>query len=153
MLTQIVGSMLWGVLDRVIAGYRLPVLLGAGATAAALGFLAIVGTLPPFGLAAWLAAFGLLAAYGPVLIAHGKSLFPPHQVGRGLTVLNVGSMGGTFLAQAISGFVIGLFPTTADGGYALAAYRWVFGLQAVFILLACLLYFRTSDPREANSQA
>ena len=148
-LTQIVGSMLWGMLDRLISGYRLPVLVGAGATAAALGFLALVGTLTPLGLVLWLAAFGLVAAYGPVLIAHGKSLFPSHQVGRGLTVLNMGSMGGTFLAQAISGFVIELFPTAPDGGYALAAYRCVLGLQAAFILLACLIYFRTSEAGEA----
>ena len=117
-------------------------------TAATLGYLAVVGTLAPAMLVAWFAAFGFLAAYGPVLIAHGKALFPPHQVGRGLTVLNMGSMGGTFLAQAISGFVIGLFPTAPDGAYALDAYRLVFGLQAVLILLACLVYFGSRDPME-----
>lgn len=48
-------------------------------------------------LVVWFAAFGFLAAYGPLLIAHGKALFPPQQVGRGLTVLNMGSMAGTDL--------------------------------------------------------
>ena len=95
-LTQIVGSMLWGPMDRLAGSHKLPVLIGAGATAAALGYLALVGTLTPFMLVAWFAAFGFLAAYGPVLIAHGKALFSPHQVGRGLTVLNMGSMGGGF---------------------------------------------------------
>ena len=116
---------------------------------AALGVLAIVGTLGPVMLVAWLAAFGFVAAYGPVLIAHGRSLFLPHQVGRGLTVLNMGQMGGTFLAQAISGFVIGVFPVAADGAYSLAGYRLVFGLQAVVILLACLVYFGSRDPMRA----
>jgi hypothetical protein len=60
----------------------------------------------------------------------------------------MGSMGGTFLAQAISGFVIGLFPTGPDGAYALDAYRWVFGLQAGLILLACLAYFGSADPTQ-----
>ena len=145
-LTQIVGSMLWGPTDRLAGSHKLPVLMGAGATAAALGYLALVGTLTPFMLVAWFAAFGFLAAYGPVLIAHGKALFSPHQVGRGLTVLNMGSMGGTFLAQTISGFVIGLFPTRPDGAYDLAAYRLVFGLQAAFILLALLIYLGSHDP-------
>src|SRR5215813_8345387 len=80
-------------------------------------------------LVAWFAAFGFLSAYGPVLVAHGKALFSPHQVGRGLTVLNMGTMGGTFLAQAVSGFVIGMFPTGPDGAYELAAYRLVFALH------------------------
>jgi MFS family permease len=146
-LAQIVGSVLWGPVDRLAGSYRVPVLVGAGATAAALALLALVGTLPPALLVAWFAVFGFLAAYGPVLIAHGKALFSPHQVGRGLTVLNMGSMGGTFLAQALSGFVIGLFPTGVDGGYALSGYRLVFVLQAAFILLACLVYSKSRDPR------
>src|SRR5262249_19147928 len=94
-LTQIVGSMLWGPLDRLTGSHKRPVLVGAGATAAALCYLALVGTLTPFALVAWFAAFGFLSAYVPVLVAHGKALFSPHQVGRGLTVLNMGTMGGT----------------------------------------------------------
>jgi MFS family permease len=147
-LTQMVGSVMWGPADRLVGSYRLPVLVGAGATALALGILAVVGTLPPALLVAWFAAFGFLAAYGPVLIAHGKSLFAPNQVGRGLTVLNMGSMGGTFLAQAVSGFVIGVFPETPEGAYALAGYRLVFALQAAFIVLACLVYLGSRDPRQ-----
>ncbi len=148
-LMQIVGSLLWGPMDRLAGNHKLPVLIGAVTTAVALGYLALVGTLTTPMLVAWFAAFGFLAAYGPLLIAHGKALFAPHQVGRGLTVLNMGSMGGTFLAQTMSGFVIGLFPTTADGAYDLAAYRLVFGLQAAFILLACLFYFGSRDPMDA----
>jgi MFS family permease len=145
-LAQIVGSLLWGPTDRFAGGYKLPVLLGAGSTAAALAYLAAVGMLAPAALATWLAAFGLLSAYGVVLIAHGKALFPPHLIGRGLSVLNMASMGGVFLTQIISGFVIELFPTAPDGAYALAAYRWVFGLQAAFILLALLGYLSVREP-------
>jgi MFS family permease len=149
-LTQIIGSLLWGPLDRLAGGHKLPVLVGAGATAAALAYLAFVGTLAPPMLVVWFAAFGFLAAFGPLLIAHGKALFPPDQLGRGLTVLNMGSMGGTFLVQAVSGFVIGLFSTGPDGNYVLDAYRWVFGLQAVFILLGCLVYFGSHDPAQRS---
>jgi MFS family permease len=145
-LAQIVGATLWGATDRLAGSHKLPVLVGAGLTAVALGCLAVVGKPSPAGLVVWLALFGSVAAYFPVLIAHGKALFPPHQVGRGLTVLNMGSMGGTFLVQTISGFVIGMFPTAADGAYALDAYRLVFALQAGFILLACLVYFGARDP-------
>jgi hypothetical protein len=97
-------------------------------------------------LVLWFAAFGLLSAFAPLLIAHGKALLPAQQVGRGLTVLNMGFMGGAFLAQAVSGFVIGLFPTAPDGGYELNAYRTVFALQALFMVLASLAYFGARDP-------
>jgi MFS family permease len=147
-LGQIVGAMLWGPTDRLLASHKVPVLIGAGLTAALLGGLAIVGTLPTVALVVWFAAFGLASAYFPVLIAHGKALFPPHQVGRGLTLLNMGSMGGTFLVQALSGLVIELFPTGPYGVYALDAYRTVFALQAGFILLALLVYFGSRDPMD-----
>ena len=58
-------------------------------------------------------------------------------------------MGGTFVVQLVSGFVIELFPTTQDGAYALDAYRTVFGLQAALILLACLAYSGSRDPGSA----
>jgi hypothetical protein len=147
-LTQIVGSMVWGPMDRLTGSHKLPVLVGAGATAAALGYLALVGTLTPIMLVAWFAIFGLVSAFGPVLIAHGRALFSLHQVGRGLTVLNMGSMGGVFLSQAVSGFVIEWFPVAADGAYSLSAYRAVFGLQAIFILLVSLVYFQARDRME-----
>ena len=131
-----------------MGSHKRPVLIGAGATAAALGYLALVGTLSPVMLVAWFAVFGFVSAFGPVLIAHGKALFSLHQVGRGLTVLNMGSMGGVFLSQAVSGSVIEWFPVAADGAYSLAAYRAVFGLQAAFILLVCLVYFHARDPSE-----
>jgi len=146
-IAQIVGSLVWGPMDRVVGSYKLPVLVGAGGSAATLAYLAIAGTLSQAGLIAWFVIFGFLCAFGPVLIAHGRSLFPLHLVGRGLTILNIGSMGGTFLVQVVSGFVIGLFPTAADGGYALDAYRTVFALQAGLIVLACIAYFGSGqDP-------
>ena len=84
MLAQIVGSFVWGPTDRLFGSYKLPVLIGAAATAAALGYLALVGTLPLPLLIAWFAMLRLChRASTPVLIAHGRSLFPPHLLGRG----------------------------------------------------------------------
>ena len=57
-VTQIVGSMLWGPLDRLAGGDKLPVLVGAVATAVALFYLAFAGTLTPPMLVVWFAAFG-----------------------------------------------------------------------------------------------
>ena len=56
------GSMLWGPLDHLTGSHKLPVLMGAGATAAMLGYLALMATLTPFMLVAWFAAFGFLSA-------------------------------------------------------------------------------------------
>jgi MFS family permease len=145
-IAQIIGSLLWGPMDRALESYKLPVLVGAGLTTCTLFVLALVGTLDFIPLVAWLVAFGFLSAYTPVMMAHGKSLFPPHLVGRGITLLNMGTMAGVFFSQALTGLVIDLFPA-AKGAYPLDAYRAVFALQGVFLLVSCLVYLRSRDPR------
>lgn len=143
---QIVGAMAWGPADRLFGNYKTPVFIGAIFTALSLAALAIVGVMPIGWLIAAFVGVGFASAYTSVLIAHGKSLFPPRLVGRGMTLLNMGTMGGVFLTQTISGFVIDLFPA-ANGAYPLEAYRIVFTIQVAFLAVAGLSYLTAHDPR------
>ncbi|MDC7785630.1 MFS transporter [Rhodoplanes sp. TEM] len=144
-LTQAAGMIVWGAADRVFGGYRIPTLLGATATALLLLLLAVAGTLPPAGLWAWLAAFGFCSAFLPVVIAHGRALFPRRLVGRGMTLMNMGTMGGGFLSQLLGGLLINQF--AAPGGvYPVDAYRAVFFAQFVFCVLGMLVYRAVRDP-------
>jgi MFS family permease len=145
-VAQIIGAFVWGPTDRLFNSYKIPVLTGQLLTAAALGLAAVVGVLPPAALLLWFIAIGLFPAAVTVLIAHGKSLFPPHLAGRGMTLMNMGTMGGVFVCQTITGFIIDQFPMV-NGGYAIDAYRAVFGFQACFILLLSLIYLFSRDPR------
>jgi MFS family permease len=145
----IAGSIAWGPTDRLFHSYRRPVLTGAGLTASALLVLAMSGELPGPTVAVWFGAYGVLSAYVAVLVAQGRTLFPPHLVGRGLTLLNTGTMGGVFLTQVISGLVIDFFAAAPGGGYPLEAYQLVFALQAGLILLACSAYWRAPDTWKA----
>jgi MFS family permease len=149
-IAQIAGSLAWGPTDRLLGSHKTPVLLGAGVTVAALGVIAFVGTLGPVLLVVWFCLLGFASAYTPVMIAHGKSLFPPHLVGRGITVMNMATMGGVFVAQAVSGAVIQLFPAI-DGIYPLTAYQVVFGLQALFLASSWLVYRGAWDPASAGN--
>ena len=143
---QIIGSFAWGPMDRVFKSYKIPVLIGNVMTAMTMAFAAIVGIMSPGALVIWFIAIGAATASITILIAHGKSLFPPHLAGRGMTLFNMATMGGVFLSQTITGFLIDLFPTVG-GGYALDAYRVVFGFQACAMLLGCLVYLGSRDPR------
>jgi MFS family permease len=143
--TQIIGSVFWGPMDRVFGGYKPPVLVGAGLTVTMLLILAAFGMLAPVALFAVFAMLGFSSAVTAVLIAHGKSLFPPHLLGRGMTLLNMATVGGVFVTQTVSGVVIDLFPA-ANGAYPLEAYQLVFALQAAFLLFASLVYFGARDP-------
>lgn len=145
-VAQIIGAMLWGPTDRMLGSYKRPVLAGMILTCAALAVMAAIGRFGTVALLAWMVLFGFLSAYLPVSIAHGKALFPPHLVGRGMTLLNMASMGGVFLSQAITGVLISLFPVE-HGVYPLAAYQAVFGFQAAVLLASCAIYLGSRDPR------
>ena len=147
-VAQVIGSFLWGLSDRLFNSYKIPVLTGSLLTAGLMALAAIVGVFSPVGLLLWYITLGGLTAYLTVLIAHGKSLFAPNLVGRGLTLFNMATMGGVFLTQAVSGMIIDLFPQV-NGGYSVNAYRTVFAVQAVCILLGCLAYSRSRDPRRS----
>jgi predicted MFS family arabinose efflux permease len=138
-ISHIIGVVVWGHAERVFGTYKPLVLTGALATAAALGLLAALGKPAPFWLGVWLALFGFLPAYIPVLLAHGRSFLSPHLLGRGMTLFNIGTMGGAFVVQLVSGALIDLFPAQA-GVYPVDAYRAVFAAQALGIVVACAAY-------------
>jgi hypothetical protein len=81
----------------------------------------------------------------PVLIAHGKALFPPALVGRGITLLNMATMGGGFVSQFVSGFIMEIYPAD-NGSYPLVAYQAIFLFQAGFAALGLSFYRRTREP-------
>ncbi|BBF93563.1 MFS transporter [Blastochloris tepida] len=145
-VAQICGSFLWGISDRLLDSYRWPTMIGAIGSALLLLVLPLAGPLPQGWLPVWFAAFGLMAAFTPVMMAHGKSLFPPHLVGRGITLLNLANMGGVFVWQAVAGVVVDLYPT-ANGAYPAAAYHMVFALQGLAMLALMVVYVRARDPR------
>lgn len=144
-LTQVLGMLAWGASDRLFRGYKRAVFAGSGLTTILLLIVGLTGRLPPAALWVWFGLFGASAAVTPVLIAHGKTLFPPALVGRGMTLLNIGLMGGGFVSQLVSGFVVNLFPSS-EGVYPTAAYQAIFLLQALFSIVGLIVYSGSREP-------
>jgi MFS family permease len=151
-LAQVLGSFVWGPADRWFKSYRKPVLIAFIGLLGSLLIFAGFGALP---MPLLLMAFVLIGfATSPValVLAHGRSLVPPHLLGRAITLLNMGAMGGGFLVQFLSGAIIEMF---ASGGetYPLAAYQAVFGLQAALVLIGLIMYFGSKDSYLAEESA
>ena len=146
-LSQVLGSFFWGPSDRLFGRYKVPVMIGTSTCFVSLLVLAVFGTLPIPLLLAIFALMGFSTGMTSVVMSHGRSLVAPHLLGRTITLLNIGTMGGGFLVQFISGTIINLFPTKA-GAYPLEAYRLVFALQAVLVAAGFLAYWgsRESHP-------
>lgn len=143
-LAQIVGSFFWGPTDRMFGRHKIPIMLACGFSFTALASFAAFGAMPAPLLIAVFALLGFSTGSVSIVLAHGRSLVPPHLLGRTMTLLNIGTMGGGFVVQLISGALIELFPSEG-GAYPLEAYRLVFGLQAAFMLVALVAYFGSRE--------
>jgi MFS family permease len=143
-LMQIAGSFFWGPSDRLFGRYKVPVLMACMGCCTALGLLAALGVMSTPVLIAVFALLGFSTGNVSIVLAHGRSLVPPHLLGRTITLLNIGTMGGGFLVQFASGAVINQF-ATEGGTYPLEVYRLVFGLQAAFTLIAAAAYFGSRE--------
>ncbi len=144
-LSSVVSVFLWGPADRVFGSYRTPVLIGSLSTLVMLTWIAFAGKLPPSLLLFWFAVYGLVTGFPPVLTAQGRSLFPPQLVGRGLTLLNLATMGGVFVFQFVTGIIIeALAPNQTV--YPVAAYQAAFGAMAAMLALSigCYLFAKKS---------
>ena len=146
---QICGMLLWGATDRFWGSYKRPVFIGSSASVLMMAVLVFV----PLDLtlvSVWFVLFGLSVSCTPILTSHGKSLFPPHLTGRGITLMNIGTMGGAFLSQSVTGVLIDLMRRSGAGGYSPEGYRLVFVALGGWLLLSLLFYTRAIDPHPSR---
>lgn len=145
-----VGALMFGYLDRN-AGWRKP-LIAAGTLLTTSAFLLLgLYPLPPVGLAvATLAFIGCLGLSNALLVAHARTFFPDHLVGRGITFVNFMSIGGAGLLQWISGkYVTLLHARGLPATDVYAALHITFGCM---ILCATLIYLLASTiPAKAQN--
>jgi MFS family permease len=145
-IVHVIASAAWGPADRLFGGYKIPITIATSVTVAALIWIVVVGKPSEGSLLVWFVVFGFFASSTAVATAHGRSLFPPEYVGRGLTLLNLGTMGGVFIMQAASGTVVGLFDAP-DGIYPLDAFRAAFAFAAAMLAVATLIYQFSHEPK------
>ena len=142
--SQITGLFAWAAADRLFNSRKRPVFIGITITMVLLLTLALWPQMPLWGVTLIFALFGFCCAVTPVITAHGKSLFPPHLTGRGLTFMNIGSMGGAFALQSLTGMIIGAFPQTR-GMSSPAAYQAGFATLAALLFIALVTYAGARD--------
>jgi len=147
--TQMGGLLLWGAMDRFWRSYKKAVLVGGMVTVLLLGAAAFF-PLSRTAVAVWFAVFGLFVAFTPILTAHGKSLFPPHLTGRGITLMNIGTIGGAFLSQSVTGVLMDMAGRSESGVYQPEGYRLVFAFLAGWLLLSLASYTRAIDPHPSR---
>lgn len=148
---QIASIFVFGPMDRIFNSRKKVILTGSTGVALGLWALTVLDH-PPLWLVVvlfcWTAGF---SGYGPMILAHCRSLFPDQLVGRSLSTLNVGNMAGVAMFQMATGFILTQFQL--EGGVVSeTGYRVMYGFLALALSAALLLFMRSEDTRPFSKQ-
>jgi predicted MFS family arabinose efflux permease len=138
-IANTLGTLTYGPMDRVLHSRKKAVLLGTYLTAAVLLALAMLAE-PPLPVAVGLlVAVSYLCAFGTVIVAQGRTLFPDRLGGRAVTTVNMAQCLGLTVLPVLTGYIVEAYGATD------LAYRLVFGTLAAGLVLGSLAYFRSPD--------
>jgi len=99
---------------------------------------------PPLAIAVvLLTAFCFFCAFGTVIVAQGRTLFPDRLAGRGVTTVNMAQCLGLTVLPALVGYIVEAF------GNSDLAYRVAFGVLAIGLALGASVYIRSRDSATA----
>jgi predicted MFS family arabinose efflux permease len=135
------GTLGYGRLERRFGTRRELITGGAALAALCLAALALAPQ-PPFWVAVSILHIAITAMpFYVTLTAQMRDLVAPQRIGRAITSLYLFGLSGAFLAQWLTGLLIGLTAQAGRIGSALG-YRLVFGFIALVLLAALLVYRR-----------
>lgn len=147
-LAMAAGSFLHGPLDTIFGTRKWVAVAGNGLGLAALIWLAAF-PVSPLGITTLaLIVIGVCGGGYGILLAQGRAFLPPHLMGRGVTLLNFFSIGGTGAMQFATGAVV--TAATVPGEPAVA-YRWLFVFYAAMLAVALLVYLKSRDAAPERS--
>ncbi|WP_374633616.1 MFS transporter [Paracoccus sp. (in: a-proteobacteria)] len=145
-VAMVIGSFLVGPATRLTGSVRRLALIVNGMAVlvmAGLWLAPAAGVIPSI---AMLALIGLAGASFTVILAHGRAFLPPHLVGRGVTFLNMFSIGGAAVLQFASRPI---YRAASAGGTPPEAYSSLFLFFLIPLTVGFLLYFMTPETPDA----
>jgi len=140
---MIAGTFVYGPLDRILGTRKWVIFGGNFMSLVAIAALAALPHDVMWRAVALVAAVGFFGASFPVIMAHGRSFYPPHLVGRGVTLMNLFGIGGVGLIQMFSGKVYSAAAVAGRG--AQFPYQILFGFFAATVLLGLVIYLFSED--------
>jgi len=141
-LSMVIGSLLYGMIDARSPSQKWMIAIGTGIGMICGAVLLLFPTQSMMLSIAAICGIGFFVATYPVLMAHGRSFLPPHLIGRGVTMLNLFSMGGVGVMQFISGR---LYRASLPGETAAAPFENVFVLFMVVLTIGFVIYLFSRD--------
>ncbi len=142
-IAMICGTFFYGPLDRIMGTRKWVVAGGNGGAAMACFALFALPADSAWRAVAIFALIGFLGASFPQIMAHGRSFFPPHLVGRGVTLMNLFGIGGVGVFQVVTGRIHRVYSTPSAPPEV--PYDAIFLFFGVLLVLGLLPYLFSRD--------
>ena len=143
-ICMVIGPMAYSPLDRMFGTRKWVVFAGSLAMLASTVALLVMLETSVLWAVILMCAIGFFGSTYPAIMAHGRSLLPRHLVGRGVTLLNLCSIGGVGIAQFVTGRI---YATSADAAVPAAPYTLIFGFFIVALAAGITIYLFSSDTK------
>jgi len=149
-LAMVVGAFLYGPLDQIFRTRKWVAVVGTSSCGTAVLLLGLFPSVSLFAATMLMLAIGLFGATYGLLMAHARAFFPPHLIGRGVTLMNFFAIGGVGLMQFATGWIATHAAVPGDPG---AAYRALFLFIAAMLGVSVLIYLfaRDAPPERRNA--
>jgi MFS family permease len=141
------GALFYGPMDRLFNSRKWVVFAGNAVVVAAAALMAVEPQMPVGAATTLFFVIGLFGASYAVQMAHGRAFIPAHMTGRGVTLMNFFSIGGTGVMQFVTGRLVdGL----GDAGDWPAAYSALFAFYAIALAMVLAMYLLSRDAKPAR---
>jgi predicted MFS family arabinose efflux permease len=145
-----IGMLAFGPLDRMLDTRKWIAMGGTHVIIAILATLALWPHPPVWVPIGAIVGIGFLSATSTMVMTHGRGIIPDRLIGRGIATINTSVMFGVACMQTLSGIIVGAFEPLADGARSETAYRALFAVLTVVLIIAVAIYSRSQDVKPSD---
>ena len=145
-----IGMLAFGPLDRILDTRKWIAMGGTHVIIAILATLALWPHPPVWVPIGAIVGIGFLSATSTMVMTHGRGIIPDRLIGRGIATINTSVMFGVACMQTLSGIIVGAFEPLADGARSETAYRALFAVLTVVLIIAVAIYSRSQDVKPSD---
>jgi predicted MFS family arabinose efflux permease len=145
-----VGTLAFGPMDRLLDTRKWIAIGGSLVIISILATLALASQPPIWVPIGAILGIGFFSASATMVMSHGRGIIPDRLIGRGMATINTSVMLGVAFMQTFSGIIVGAFEPLADGTRTETAYRALFGVLTVVLIVAVAIYSRSQDVKPSD---
>jgi predicted MFS family arabinose efflux permease len=144
------GMLAFGPLDRLLDTRKWIAMAGTLVNIGILAILALASHPPVWVPVCAIIGIGFFSASSTMVMTHARGIFPDRLIGRGIATINTSVMLGVACMQTLSGVIVGAFEPLADGARTETAYRALFGVLTMVLIVAVAIYSRSQDVKPSD---